>query len=97
VTARKDGQLVGTVAFWRGYKVGSIPTPTAKKHMKLLKMDNSEIAKFLAKKIYNPSLNRMDFAIQLFVEKMTMLKTLHSYTEKDAELHILEALEKNKK
>jgi hypothetical protein len=59
-----------------------------------VEMKNKKIAELVGKKIFEPSEDETDYAIQLLVEKLTMPSDIKSYSAKEAEKYILNALSK---
>ncbi|HUS49396.1 MAG TPA: hypothetical protein VMZ91_04485 [Candidatus Paceibacterota bacterium] len=56
-------------------------------------MKSKKIARIIGKKMFDPSETDVEFAFQLFVEKIVMPEGIEGYTDKDMEEWVLKALE----
>jgi len=60
-------------------------------------MNNNKIAKLGAKKIFRPTKNGLDRAVQLLVEELVLPKGVDEYSVDELEKYILQALSQIKK
>lgn len=59
-----------------------------------MNLTDNDVAKLIASKVYNPSTNREDFAVQLFLEALVLPKNCDGYTDAEFEGYILEFMGK---